>query len=108
MGKEVDAFEVTHTWNIVDLPLGKVALGNLWVYKIKYPSDGNAERYKTRLVVSGNHQKEGINFEETFAPVVKMTTVRSMLKIIAAEKWKVHQMDVHNAFFTVISMKKFT
>lgn len=98
MSKEVDAFEVTHTWDVVDLPPGKVALENMWVYKIKYLADGEVERYKARLVVLGNHQKEGIDFEETFAPVVKMTTVRSMLKIIAAENWEVHQMDVHNAF----------
>lgn len=56
------------------------------------------ERYKTRLVALGNRQKEGIDFDETFAPVAKMTSVRIFLSIVAARNWEVHQMDVHNAF----------
>lgn len=52
-----------------------------------------------RLVVLGNHQVEGEDFIETFPPVAKMTTIQSLLKIVSTNKWKVHQMDVHNAFF---------
>ncbi|CAA7015697.1 unnamed protein product [Microthlaspi erraticum] len=98
MVKEVDACELTKTWSIIDLPPGKVALGNSWVYTLKYNADGTLERHKARLVVLGNHQVEGEDFTETFAPVAKMTTLRSLLKIIAANNWEVHQMDVHNAF----------
>ncbi|XP_019089143.1 PREDICTED: uncharacterized protein LOC109127963 [Camelina sativa] len=71
MVSEVDALELNNTMSIVDLPPGKKALGNKWVYKIKYNTDGSIERYKARLVVLGNRQVAG---------------------------WEVHQMDVHNAF----------
>ena len=98
MGSEVDALEVNRTWDIVDLPPGKVAINNKWVYKIKFNSDGTVERYKARLVACGNRQVEGEDYNETFAPVVKMSTVRSLLRIVAGRNWESHQMDVHNAF----------
>jgi len=81
------------------LPSGKKAVGCKWVYKIKYHSDGTMERYKTLLVILGNHQVEGIDYTETFAPVAKMVTVRTFLAIAAAQIGEIHQMDVHNAFF---------
>lgn len=98
MTKEVDALEVNKTWDIVDLPPGKVAIGSQWVYKTKYNADGSIERYKARLVVCGNKQIEGEDYHETFAPVVRMTTVRTILRLVAANQWEVFQMDVHNAF----------
>ncbi|CAA7049516.1 unnamed protein product [Microthlaspi erraticum] len=98
MGTEVDALEQKRTWDICDLPPGKEALECLWVYKTKYKSDGTIERYKARLVVQGNHQVEGEDYDETFAPVVKMNTVRSVLRLVAAKNWEVYQMDVNNAF----------
>lgn len=62
MVDEVDALEINNTFSIVDLPEGKEALGNQWVYKIKYRADGTVERHKDRLVVLGNHQVEGEDY----------------------------------------------
>lgn len=98
MQQELQALEGNGTWSLQPLPDGKKSLGCKWVYKIKHNSDGTIERYKARLVILGNHQKEGIDYTETFAPVVKMVTVRLVLAIAAAKKWEIHQMDVHNAF----------
>jgi len=98
MKKEIDAFEENETFSVVDLPPGKKAIGNMWVYKYKYNTDGTMERPKSRLVALGNRQVKGRDFKETFAPVAKMTTVRSLLRIVAGRGWIVHQMDVHNAF----------
>lgn len=98
MQQELEALESNGTWTLQPLPDGKKPLGCKWVYKMKHNSDGTIERYKARLVILGNHQVEGIDYTETFAPVVKMVTVRLVLVIAAAKKWEIHQMDVHNAF----------
>ena len=69
MKSEIHALETNGTWTITQLPPGKKALGCKWVYKIKHKIDGSVERFKTRLVILCNHQKEGIDYIETFDPL---------------------------------------
>ncbi|RVX16767.1 Retrovirus-related Pol polyprotein from transposon RE1 [Vitis vinifera] len=98
MQEEIAALEANHTWDIEPCPPTIVPLGCKWVYLVKVRSDGSLDRYKARLVALGNNQEYGVNYEETFAPVTKMTTVRTILALAASSDWPLHQMDVKNAF----------
>jgi hypothetical protein len=69
-----------------------------WVYRIKHHVDGNVKRYKAHLVVRGFSQQEGTNYSETFSPVVKHTIVILVFSIVVSRNWKIHQLDIHNAF----------
>ena len=86
MKEELDALHNNGTWDLVDLPSGKSAISCKWVYKIKTQSDGTIDRYKARLIARGFTQEHGIDYEETFAPVARLSYVRTLIAIYAARK----------------------
>ena len=69
-----------------------------WLFKIKHVVDGSIEKYKARFVAHGFSQKEGIDYEETFSPVARYTSIRTIISLAAKMKWKLHQMDVKTTF----------
>ena len=97
MKDEMDSLLGNQTWELTELLVGKKALHNKWVYRIKNEHVGS-KRYKARLVVKGFQQKEGIDYIEIFSPVVKMSTIRLLLEMVAAENLHLEQLDVKTAF----------
>ncbi|GJY90388.1 putative mitochondrial protein [Tanacetum coccineum] len=97
MDEELAALHQTQTWDLVRLLIGKRAIGSRWVYNIKTKSDGSVKRYKARRVAKGYAQEYGMDYEETFAPVSKITTVRTLIAVASSRKWKIFQLDVKNA-----------
>ena len=87
-----------NVWDVVPRPKGKSVVTSKWIYKIKHVVDGSIEKYKARFVARGFSQKEGIDYEETFAPVARYASIRSIFSLAAVMKWKTHQMDVKTAF----------
>ena len=98
MKEELDALSKNYTWDLVTLPFRKFVVGCKWIYKIKNCSDGSIECYKTRLVAKGFTQEYEIDYEETFTPVARISSVRDLLAVADASKWVFLQMDVKNAF----------
>ena len=93
--EEIDALAENKTWDFVKLPFkGKNVVGCKWVYKTKHDSNGNVSRHKARLVAKGYAQMQGVDYDETFALVAKMATLRTLLVVSAAKDWFLHHMDV--------------
>uniref|UniRef100_A0A2N9FKV1 Integrase catalytic domain-containing protein n=1 Tax=Fagus sylvatica TaxID=28930 RepID=A0A2N9FKV1_FAGSY len=98
MKDEMKSMRTNQVWELVDLPLERKSIGNKWVLKIKRKADGSIDKYKVRLVAKGYTQREGVDYEETFSPVVRFASIRLILAMVASLDLKLHQMDVKIAF----------
>ncbi|KAL8105399.1 hypothetical protein AgCh_029267 [Apium graveolens] len=98
MGEEFAALQKNDTWSLVLPNPQQNIVGSKWVYKIKRKANGDIERYKARLVAKGFHQQAGLDYDETFSPVVKPTTIRTVLSLAVSRCWTIRQLDVKNAF----------
>ena len=95
---EIESIVKNKTWTLVDLPPNRKPIGCRWIFKIKHNASGNVERYKARLVAKGYSQTHGIDYDETFAPVVKFSSIRILLAIAARHNLEIQQMDVKTAY----------
>ena len=98
MDEEMASIIANKTWRLTELPAGHKAIGLKWVYKLKHDASGNVQKHKARLVAKGYVQRQGIDFEEVFAPVARMDSVRVLIALAAHHGWQVHHMDVKSAF----------
>nr|CAH66624.1 OSIGBa0115A19.5 [Oryza sativa] len=98
MQEELKSIEDNQTWSFAELPVGHKAIGLKWVYKVKKDPSGVVVKHKARLVAKGYVQQQGIDFEEVFAPVARMETVRLLIAVAANKGWEIHHMDVKSAF----------
>ncbi|GJY95100.1 ribonuclease H-like domain-containing protein [Tanacetum coccineum] len=98
MCDEYKALIDNKTWVLVPRPPNVNIVRSMWLYKHKYNADGSLSRYKARLVANGRSQQQGIDCDETFSPVVKPATIRTVLSLAVSRQWPIHQLDVKNAF----------
>eukprot|EP00268_Persea_americana_P015414 TRINITY_DN17101_c0_g1_i5.p1 TRINITY_DN17101_c0_g1~~TRINITY_DN17101_c0_g1_i5.p1 ORF type:complete len:525 (+),score=94.13 TRINITY_DN17101_c0_g1_i5:1509-3083(+) len=98
MQEEISALNKNSTWELVPKPKNAELVTCKWVYKLKKRADGTIDRHKARLVARGFSQQYGVDYEETFSPVAKMVTIRTIISLAAYKCWKLWQLDVKNAF----------
>ena len=98
MTEEYESIMKDDVWDIVPKLEGKSIVSSKWIYKIKHAADGSIEKYKARFVARGFSQKEGIDYEETFALVAQYTSIRAIMALASMMKWDLHQMDVKTDF----------
>lgn len=98
MEKEMESLKSNEVWDLVKLPEGRSAVGSKWVFKLKTDQDGSVERHKARLVAQGFSQKQGLDYDETFCPVARYESVRTVIALAVQNDLKLHQMDVTTAF----------
>ena len=98
MESEINSLNTNKVWDLAELPGRRKAIGSKWVFKRKYDSSGNMKQHKARLVVQGFFQKHGVDYDETFCPVVRFESVRTVIAMAANYDLKLHQLDITTAF----------
>jgi hypothetical protein len=98
MVKEYDSIVRNVVWDVVPRPVGKSVVTSRWLYKTKIAADGSVEKHKACFVARGFSQIEGVDYDETFAPVARYTSIRTIIAIAAELGWRIHQMDVKTTF----------
>jgi hypothetical protein len=98
MMEEHQSIMKNEVWEIVPRPKEKLVVTSKWVYKIKHKANGSVEKYKARFVARGFSQKEGEDYDETFAPVARYTSIKAIISLAASMGWNLHQMDVKTTF----------
>jgi hypothetical protein len=102
MVEEYDSIVKKNAWEIVPRPVHKSVVGSRWIYKVKKAVDGSVEKYKARFVAWGFSHIEGIDYDETFAPVARYSSIRSIFSLSMQMGWRIHQMDVKTTFLNGI------
>ncbi|XP_013617128.1 PREDICTED: uncharacterized protein LOC106323577 [Brassica oleracea var. oleracea] len=98
MSSEFNSTTENHTWDLVSVAQTMNIVGCRWVFTIKYHPDGSIDKYKARIVAKGFHQQQGIDYNDTFSPVIKATTIRIVLGLAVSNNWPIRQIDVNTAF----------
>jgi histone deacetylase 1/2 len=99
LSEELKSLKKNHTWNLTTLPPNWNVINCKWIFKVKFNLDGTIAKYKARLVAKGYTQQEGIDYQKTFSPVLKLTSIRMLLALMIHHKLDIQQMDVKTLFF---------
>jgi hypothetical protein len=106
MDQEYNALLKNNTWYLVPRKQGMNIIDCKCVYKIKKRADGSIDRYKSRLVAKGFKQRYGIDYEDTFSPIVKAATIHLILSVAVSKGWNLRQLDVQNMFLNGVLEEK--
>jgi hypothetical protein len=98
MIEEYESILKNDVWEVVPRPQGKSVVTSKWIYKIKHAADGSVEKFKARFVARGFSQKEGIDYDEIFAPLARYTSIKIIISLASVFYWKLHQMDAKTVF----------
>jgi hypothetical protein len=96
--EQLCSLEANYTWEVVDKPKGINLISTKWVFKVKMLPNGQIDKYKARLCARGFTQEYGVDYFETFTPVIRMESLRILLALTTAQDWEIHQMDVVSVY----------
>ena len=102
MVEEYDSIMKNQVWEVVPRPQEKKVVGSKCIYKVKHAADGSVEKYKACFVAKGFSQKEGIDYEETFAYVARYSSIQTIISLAAEMGWRIHLMDVKTTFINEV------